>query len=588
MGVGGIFLLGGVGCGVVRGVDEGKRGGLEVSEYQGFRIVMTTAPAGSGKSYERTRYIVDEWLPHRDGVVITNLPLKVPEIAAFVAKRHPSMTAAEVEERIEIIPAGAMKLWKEGESGPWEYFADSPLDGAYIVIDEIHNYCGNLHLPKVRKQWQAWLGEIRHTGAAAVEFVSQSPQKIAKELQAEATQHAHLIRSDLRRDPWFKILLGDWYELRALLTREYMAGVWREEFMAHGARKVRQLAKLFRFDKEYFALYESYSKPEGGGGAAAKEPPKQEFERRSALGLVGWFVRRNAWALFSRFGCVAVVLWIMFNPSYVWGIWKSAFQSTSGLGQAPKQADAKEKPTPVDAPDAVGPDGLRSALVTKPTGGNAVGQVESDEVTQLRSELDDLRRRYQEAAAELQRTYAVVLLTPSEVQFRDGYVYKIGEVVDHGPYKGQHVVRIDWERRYAVMSSGVALRMGSPSGDDGLSVFPSPAAGEASEFRGSVPSATSTSSARRTPWLEPRAAANVVGRGDAGTGVSEVRSSSIRDFSRRRIEARRAASNNRSGQPASERRPGGGEPTPWRATDQAGGSVLPGPTPAGGSGGAGS
>lgn len=468
---------------------------------------------------------------------------------------------------------------KPATRGPWEYFQGQALDGAYICIDEIHNFCGTMHSHKVQKQWSAWLGEIRHTGAAAVEFLSQSPHKIGKTLHAEASQTAMLTRSDLRRDPWFRILLGDWYELRAMVTGKYNAGVWREEFMRHGSRNVRQLARVFRFEPAYFELYDSYSRPEGGGGGAATSPPKQEFEERSPAGLVWWFVRRNAWSLFSRLALVFVFIWFVSHPSAVWKTWAGCFRV------APKSAAAQPggQVKPAAGKRAEPDDGMRSILVNKPAGGFTEGTPEQKEIARLQTELEDLQAVYAKAAAELERSYAVVLITPDEVQFRDGYSYKVGETVDHGPYEGQWIVRVDWERRYAVMSSGVALRMGTPSkSNGGLSVFPSAATGDQAEFSSGLRTPADDAASGRTSWLGPRASANTVSRGNAGSGVSKVRSAQVGDLLRSRVQARRGQRDNRGSQPASVGRPRGGEPTPWGPADKARGSVLPGATPAGG------
>ena len=74
-------------------------------------ITLTTAPAGSGKTYRRcAHYLINDFLPHGDGVHWSNFPVFRDVVAQAVAKR----TGAPVEaimERIQIIPEEELKAW---------------------------------------------------------------------------------------------------------------------------------------------------------------------------------------------------------------------------------------------------------------------------------------------------------------------------------------------------------------------------------------------------------------------------------------------------------------------------------------------
>src|SRR5690606_37593265 len=91
-------------------------------------------------------------------------------IASHLCKRFEGSDAAQWLERMQLIPPGEIERWREGQSGPWDFFADKDLGQAHIAIDEIHVFCGRNTAAAVRKKWQDWLGEIRHRGAT-VEFL---------------------------------------------------------------------------------------------------------------------------------------------------------------------------------------------------------------------------------------------------------------------------------------------------------------------------------------------------------------------------------------------------------------------------------
>ena len=272
-------------------------------------VLLTTGVAGSGKSYVRcARFLVDEFLPDTDGVHYSNFPVFPEKIAALIAPRL-KVEPGAIIDRIKVIPDEALQTWISGESGPWDYFRDLDLQNTHIAIDEIHNFCGKNTKRKTRARWQSWLGEIRHRGAT-VEFISQSPQKIAREIEYEAGVRLSLINSADRRDPFFGVTLGDWYELRAkFFTGELEPRVWQVERRNVDGKWLVQSTKSFLIEAHYFQFYDSYSAPHMGGRKASA--PKYEFEKRSRIGLLWWFSRRNWWPIGSR-SCVGVLLFLFF------------------------------------------------------------------------------------------------------------------------------------------------------------------------------------------------------------------------------------------------------------------------------------
>lgn len=397
-------------------------------------VEFTTAPGRTGKSlYRGPMFLIKEFLPDSDGHYWTNIPIYPDKIAQEVARRT-GKPAEEFEQRLHVIPEEEMKRWQEGESGPWEFFADKDMSGAHVAIDEIHNFCGRKSPPKIKAKYQAWLGEIGHMGCTT-EFISQSPMKVAKEIEYEAAVKREMSAADARRDPYFRIPLGDWYELRAaFLTGQYESVVWVQEAREQGTKWVKQHPTSFRIDPFYFPFYNSFNKPQQTGQAGKAE--KKEFEKRTRKGLLWWFVRRHLWALFSRFAVVALIIWITLG-----GGSRVVFAGLlTAVGAAGPSAQSREKQ---EAPQLT-PEEVR------------IQELEQEQ-RRLRNEAEALRQRQRESEA-------VVLLTPEGVVFREGYSYAIGEEIDYGEFAGLRVVSIDMGKRSVELDDGRMLRMGRPGG----------------------------------------------------------------------------------------------------------------------------
>ena len=59
-----------------------------------------------------------------------------------------------------------------------------------------------------------WAGEVRHRGCT-VEFLSQHETKVHSIIRNEASLKRYMFNGEDRRDPWLKVKMGDWYNLRA-------------------------------------------------------------------------------------------------------------------------------------------------------------------------------------------------------------------------------------------------------------------------------------------------------------------------------------------------------------------------------------
>lgn len=274
-------------------------------------IVFTTGCAGSGKSYRRCpRFIVDEFLPNRKNKKsrhISNFPILV-EALAECASRKMKISVDEVKDSIEIIPNVVMDEWRAGNSGPWDYFKDKSIDGCHIAIDECHNFFGRRHKADHLAKLQGWLGEIRHRGAC-VEFITQHPMKVAKEIGYEAVKRLEIMTMEDVRDPWFGIPMDEWYELEAKVTGEYRQRIIEVERVERFGRWVKNGSVTNVMDPQYFKCYDSWSAPVQGGGKA--DGVSREYERRSVVGLVGWFCKRNWLTLGVRFLMCSFVVFLL-------------------------------------------------------------------------------------------------------------------------------------------------------------------------------------------------------------------------------------------------------------------------------------
>ena len=202
-------------------------------------IILTTGVPGCGKTYVRAaRFLVDDFLINSHGVHISNFPLNREEIArevsarmkrrSFFYKLRHKVSEADIFNRLEIIPDDVLQSWKREESGPWEYFAGRNLKYAHIALDEVHNFVSEHSSEAFIKRWDEFLGEVRHRGCT-FEALTQDIHQVPKELQGRAAIRLELVNAEDFRDPFFKIRMGDWYELKAAFTGDFHKTVFEVE-----------------------------------------------------------------------------------------------------------------------------------------------------------------------------------------------------------------------------------------------------------------------------------------------------------------------------------------------------------------------
>jgi hypothetical protein len=407
---------------------------------------------------------MDEFLPEGRGVHISNFPVRRLKMCREVARRT-NQPVADLMKRVRRIPASVLREWSAGQSGPWEYFKARSLQGCHIAIDEIHNYAPKDAKPEFRQKWRSWLGEIRHMGAT-IEFLSQSQEKVQKEIVAEAGKRFELVRGDERHDPLLRIIMADWYELRAgFLSGEYTSPIYYVEFRKLLGKWRQEHATKYTLEPSYFDYYDSYSAPIKGG--VKGEAEKHEFQRRSRLGLVGWFARRHFWALFSRLAIVALVSWVCFfgGSRRLMGYFMGFMGSMRTAQVQPKQEPPKGSGPLLAAGGKVGDTKVVQPIKfvsTLPAATSMPTSMPSDPNQAVAWLLEDRKRlsdKLAEVEAKLAESFGVALVSGESVTFKNGYTYAVGEKIDFGPYAGTSVKRIDWVRRSVYLANGIVLRM---------------------------------------------------------------------------------------------------------------------------------
>jgi len=406
---------------------------------------FTTAPAGSGKTYRRcAHYLATEWLPHNDGMIITNYPINVEKMVAYVLFQNPKLTADSVRNKIHIIPREVLATWAAERSGPWEYlksgcFSDGSLPGALIAIDEIHNYLGTSSSKGYVNQWKIFLGELRHQHIQ-FEALSQNEGKVHKGLKDEAGLKRRLYNAETRLDPVCAIPMSDWYNVRAkFFTGTYTAAIFEQDYEPiFGKWKLRKETK-FNLKPEFFELYDSYSAPESQSNHKKQEVALLPYQRFSKVGLLFWFVRRNVFSLLTRTALIVFLVWIfpLGGSTTVMKMWLGSFQT----GMA--------KPLN-DAPIAVS-SASSASLIAPP--------VVSASVAELAKVILDLKEKIKSLENDRRFAADIVGFFGNDVILSDGLTYSVGDTILTGPLNGKKIYEISLKRRCLIFTDSSVVRM---------------------------------------------------------------------------------------------------------------------------------
>lgn len=411
-------------------------------------VIFTTGAPGTGKTYSRcARFLYDYWLKEEKGVHYSNFPVFVEKFES----KYP-----DAAERIKTIPKEVLDSWATGDSGPWDYFHELDIKGAHIAIDEAHNFIkkNGKGVTENARKWEAWLGEIRHRGCT-VEFLSQDPHKLNKVVEQHSGVRILLVNSEDRRIPFFGILLGDLYQLRAAFTGIYETVIWQsEERRINGKWKPSDMSR-FSLEPNYFCLYDSHNTPQSGG---TKGDGKQaEWEKRGRLGCVFWFLRRNWWRLGKVAVIVSVVLWFLLLGGIPYTI-----QAFNGWVKGRVENKKASKPEKTDV-KILKPAEAASAGQPRPAGGELHRQnstalpIAADEHVKISHKIAEMpamrsetvqRAKYETAPTSQQQQAAVPRVT---FVTKDGAALDDGLVITTGSVVGEWTLeRVIWKERTCV------------------------------------------------------------------------------------------------------------------------------------------
>ena len=295
-------------------------------------IVITTGEPGAGKSYIRAaRFLVDDFLMNTDGIHISNFPLNVEAIASEVAakknrfnksffarfiKRRSVITKADILKRIFIIPDDVLATWRNQTSGPWDYFSNSDLRGCHIALDEIHEIISLSKNQDYIDKWDEFLGQIRHRGCT-FEGLTQDLKAVHPCLVNRAGLRYEIYPAENTRDPFFKILMYDWYQLKAAFTGDFHKTIFQLEKKKSGSGKWRvNHSRRFLIIPEYYKFYNSYSashqeRENSSDPIDDNRTPQYEFQKLSRTGVLFWFIRKNLISLILRLFAIITFMWIL-------------------------------------------------------------------------------------------------------------------------------------------------------------------------------------------------------------------------------------------------------------------------------------
>jgi hypothetical protein len=428
---------------------------------------FTTAPAGTGKSLVRcARYLADDFLIHTDSHLWTNYPINLVNLSEFVAARS-KVTVEQVIQRIHFIPKEVLDEWRDYKSSPLKFFHDKNLDGCRIAIDEIHNFIG-IDAPKaISQEWRKFLGEIRHRGCE-FEGISQNESKVNKVVRDEAGLKRLLFNDEVKPDPFFGIVMHDWYQLKAkFLTGSYIPLVWQQDKTEVHAKWVVTGTKCFPLDPIYFPLYDSYSTPHSGGNKS--QGKKHPYQSKTKIQLIIWFLVKNSVNLVFRLFLFCLIVWVCFFgggkiilTQFLKIMATASHANASASPHVASSAAAAlgaEKPgaLPIDASLSAG----KSPVDVAVTLANQAKELEklqaslakeTDKRLSASAEVVRLTAKNEELTKELSQFSAIVMLGKNSITFKSGLSVRVGDVIPAGLYRGLVLQGINHEKRYAWLS----------------------------------------------------------------------------------------------------------------------------------------
>ena len=416
-------------------------------------VLLTTGVPGCGKTYVRAaRFLVDDFLVNSEGIHYSNFPLSREIIAedvsqklssslgffSFLSRKQKKVSRDLILSRLHIIPDEVLLSWFREESGPWDYFKDCDLRYAHIAIDEIHNYISYSKSSAYLQKWDEFLGEIRHRGCT-FEGLTQDESQVHPILLGRCALRLELVPAEDLRDPFFKIKMSDWYELKASFSGCYHKTVFEFEKRKQGRVFKVNHCRRFLILPDYFKYYNSFnaSLSEKSEGVSDEGRGLQyEYQRRSRISLLFWFLRRNFFNLSWRLLLVAFIIWLCFfgGMNFFLSRWLDTASSINKANQAKTSQDQKSVVSSSLQYDP-GDDPFSFTTVKDAQEAQIIKQIVFD-------------------------SYKPSMFFGNKVYLRNSLSVEVGYVFDeNSPYFGKKIISIDKENRCYKLDNGITVTM---------------------------------------------------------------------------------------------------------------------------------
>ncbi len=429
-------------------------------------ISATFGVPGAGKTYSRVKWLVDDFLINNpSGMYITNIPIDIPVISAYVSKIK-NCSYDEIACRLHIIPDDIMISWEKLNQldnrdlqtfdavtfPPSAYLQQFNLEGAHIAIDEFHKYFSKKGPKSLRKLWNDWFAEIRKTGCV-FEAITQSYGQMSEEFLDKCATRLELVNHSELRDPFFGVRMGDWYELRAgIIGKSPVQRVSEKETMQGTSVSGRLCwvptgrGKTFVLQPEYFKFYNSFRNYTGS--SAERKPPSAIYGKA----IIFWFLRRNLLNIVPRILIVILVGWFLLGGGLQFCI-KCFFSTFNAVGKSNSSVRTSAKSNnivpvrsvPIHEGKNVSSAALKkSGFVSKNKEKSSGSDSDQKVKTDLSVEIDGFRP---------------ALFWQDILVLKNGLEFKLGDKITVGVFNGKKIVLIDKKKRFYQLDDGTCLYM---------------------------------------------------------------------------------------------------------------------------------
>jgi hypothetical protein len=196
-----------------------------------------------------------------------------------------------------------------------------------------------------------------------------------------------------------------------------------------------------------YPSFDEFPYEEGSESAPEDDrAPLYEYQKRSKLGIIAWFLHRNWWNLLNRLVIAGVVIWLCFFGGL-------AFLIDNFVEFLVKSTDQK-KDSSVSAPAVPG------EIVSETGTAETVAETGTAETVAETGTAETVAVAEAESDEKKNDPYKIVLLDFNRVVFHNGLMIDRGEPFpESSRYRGSYVTKFDLRKRCIVLSDGSILWM---------------------------------------------------------------------------------------------------------------------------------